>query len=216
MLLRDTIYGALRADILNCSLPPGQEVREQDLAARFGISRSPIRDALLKLEGDGLVIVLPRQGYRIRAVEVVDVVEIFGMRRVLDPAAAEAAARMAATLDTSGLDEYREASADDFVAYNRAFHTAVAELCGNRRLAAVIRDLVDQSDRMVRIGMNAPIAGSLDTLVMEHRAIIDAIQQGQPERARNLALTHVIHAEHAVLAALGQQREATPLPDEPP
>jgi DNA-binding GntR family transcriptional regulator len=92
VLLRDNVYDALRSAILTCDLSPGQELREQDLAAQYAVSRSPVRDALLRLEGERLVTVLPRQGYRVNPVSVADARDIFGLRLVIEPACAAAAA----------------------------------------------------------------------------------------------------------------------------
>src|SRR5688572_13601110 len=71
-LLREKVYDELRADMIACRLAPGTEIRESELALRFGVSKSPVRDALMRLEREGLVITLPRQGYRVAPVSVAD------------------------------------------------------------------------------------------------------------------------------------------------
>ena len=76
-LLRETIYDALRADILKLKLPPGTEIREAELASRFEVSKSPVRDALMRLERESLVITTPRQGYRVAPVSLADVQDMF-------------------------------------------------------------------------------------------------------------------------------------------
>src|ERR1700712_614092 len=91
MLLRDNVYEALRQAILSCDLRPGQELREHDLATRFSVSRSPVRDALLRLEGERLITVLPRQGYLVNAISIADARDIFGLRLLIEPACAAAA-----------------------------------------------------------------------------------------------------------------------------
>ena len=87
MLLRDNIYRAIRSAILTCEIPPGQELREQILAERYHVSRSPIRDSLLRLEYEHLVTVLPRQGYRVNPIAVSDVEDITGLRVLIEPPA---------------------------------------------------------------------------------------------------------------------------------
>jgi GntR family transcriptional regulator, rspAB operon transcriptional repressor len=79
-LLREQIYEQLRADIVNCDLPPGSEVREGELALRFGVSKSPVRDALMHLQREGLVTAHPRQGYRVAPVSLADVDDMFHLR----------------------------------------------------------------------------------------------------------------------------------------
>lgn len=198
MLLRDNVYDALRTAILTCALPPGQDLREQDLAEQHGVSRSPVRDALLRLETEKLVTVLPRQGYRVNAISGKDAADIFGLRLVIEPACAAAAARAA---DTSGLAAFRDPGTADFVTYNRGFHAMIADLSGNARMAAVARDLVEQSDRLVRVSLHS-IAADQGSLIAEHNAIIDAIQAGDAAAAESLARSHVQDAMARVLTAL--------------
>ncbi len=70
MLLRDNVYESLRSDILTCHFAPGDDMREQDLAERYAVSRQPVREALLRLEREHLVTVQPRQGYRVNPISL--------------------------------------------------------------------------------------------------------------------------------------------------
>jgi DNA-binding GntR family transcriptional regulator len=211
VLLRDNVYNALRDAILTCALPPGQDLREQDLAAQYAVSRSPVRDALLRLERERLVTVLPRQGYRVNPVSVQDARDIFGLRLVIEPACAAEAAMAA---DTRGLDTFRTHSGKetDFIAYNRAFHAALADLSGNARMAAVARDLVDQSDRLVRVSLRTLGATERDRLVAEHVTIIDAIQAGDGAAAAAAVRQHVAEARARVLLGLENTNNRGNLP----
>lgn len=200
MLLRNNIYDSLRAAILNWELHPGQEMREQDLAQKYGVSRSPVRDALLRLEKEHLVTVLPRQGYRVNPVSLTDATEIFGMRVVIEPACCAAAAAIRHTPDP--LEAVRDPGDLDFVAYNRAFHVAIAERSGNARMAAVARELVEQSDRLVQVSLTGPAAADRGRLVAEHVAIIDAIMAGDGPTASQLMHKHVTEARDRVLSIL--------------
>jgi DNA-binding GntR family transcriptional regulator len=201
MLLRDNIYDALRAAILTCALAPGQELREQDLAARYQVSRSPVRDALLRLEKERLVTVLPRQGYLVNPISPSDATEIFGLRLVMEPACAAAAAA-AGRSGTAALDVWRVQGDRDFVTYNRGFHAAIADLSGNARMASVAQDLVDQSDRLVRVSLASPAVADRGRLIAEHVSIIDAIQAGDAATAETLMRAHVAEARDRVLTAL--------------
>jgi DNA-binding GntR family transcriptional regulator len=203
MLLRDNVYEALRTGILTCALLPGQDLREQDLAARHGVSRSPVRDALLRLEGEHLVTVLPRQGYRVNPVSVTDAADIFGFRLVIEPACAAAAA-MASGEDR--LDPFRSFGGADFIAYNRQFHATVAGLSGNGRMAAVARDLAQQSDRLVRVSLASIGTPDPDRLIAEHSAVIDAIQAGDAAGAGEAMRAHIAGAMDRVLTALRDQQ----------
>ena len=83
-LLREKVYEQLRADMISCKLAPGTEIREAELALRFAVSKSPVRDALMRLEREGLVITLPRQGYRVAPVSLTDVLDMFHLRAALE------------------------------------------------------------------------------------------------------------------------------------
>src|SRR2546429_2015189 len=86
MLLRDNVYESLRSDILTCHFAPGDDMREQDLAERYAVSRQPVREALLRLEREHLVTVTPRQGYRVNPISLADARDLLRIRFPLDPA----------------------------------------------------------------------------------------------------------------------------------
>lgn len=206
MLLRDNIYDALRDAILTCDLLPGQNLREQDLAARYEVSRSPVREALLRLEGERLVTVLPRQGYVVNVVSMADARDLFNLRLVIEPACAAAAANATGSA-LADLDEFRvlpDGNEGAFVMQNRAFHTAVARLSGNARMAAVAIDLVEQADRLVRLSVDAVRGRDTRVLVAEHCDIIIALQAQDGRRAARLVRMHVQSAQTRVLRALRQ------------
>jgi GntR family transcriptional regulator, rspAB operon transcriptional repressor len=206
-LLRDSVYQAIRRAILTCELKPGQELREQILAEKYRVSRSPIRDSLLRLELEKLVTVLPRQGYRVNPIGLRDMEELFGLRLIIAPAcAAEAARAEDAILRT--LDQYRDLRApgtDDMalLEYNRAFHCAVAELAGNTRMAAVEVALVEEFDRLILVSLQADHAARVPIMVTEHVAIIDALQSHDSDTARRLTYQHIAGGQRQIRTALG-------------
>ena len=156
-LLRETVYAELRADVISCRLAPGTEIREAELAARFDMSKSPVRDALMRLEREGLVITLPRQGYRVAPVSLIDVLDMFHLRAALERACMERIVLHASDAQLAALDAFRQfdASAWDggFVAFNRAFHRRIAELGGNARMRDHLIDLIDQMERAVQVSI---------------------------------------------------------------
>jgi DNA-binding GntR family transcriptional regulator len=122
MLLRDNVYESLRADILSCRLAPGDDVREQDLASRYAVSRQPVREALLRLEREHLVTVQPRQGYRVNPISLSDARDLLRFRLALEPACVAEAIENAPDKMLQALDDYRRFSGnhEDFIAYNGA------------------------------------------------------------------------------------------------
>lgn len=205
MLLRDNIYESIRGEILSCRLPPGEEVREQDLAARFDVSRQPVREALLRLEQDRLVTVNPRQGYQVNPISLADARDLFRFRLVLEPACVAEAAESASDATLRSLDRFRafDGSAE-FISYNRAFHCALAKASGNARMAAAACELIAQADRFVLMSVSTIRGRDPVQLVEEHGAVIDAMQARDGRRAKRIIRDHVANAEKRVLSALAR------------
>ena len=207
-LLRVDIYRKLREEILDCSLKPGSDLREQRLASRFSVSKSPVRDALLRLERESLITIAPRQGYRVAPISLSDAREMFRLRAVLEMASALEAARSATDDGLESLDRFRtfrggEGSAG-FIAYNRDFHCALVRLSGNRRMTAAACDLIEQMNRLVKISVATMRERRSGGLVREHCAIIDALQARDGRRASALLRAHIEAADHRVADGLSR------------
>jgi GntR family transcriptional regulator, rspAB operon transcriptional repressor len=211
MLLRESIYEAIRRAILACEFEPGQELREQLLAKRYGVSRSPVRDALLRLGQESLLTVLPRRGYLVNDISIPEVEDMFDFRLVITSGCAAGAAR-ADDIAVQALERFRAdpdggGDEDAFLEYNRAFHRGVADTCWNSRLAALEHDLVEQSDRLIRISLRDLQNSSMPDAIREHNAILDAIQAHDPETASRLACQHAESGHSRIMAALRKSRE---------
>jgi DNA-binding GntR family transcriptional regulator len=208
VLLRDGVYEAIRSEILACRLAPGEDMREQELAVRFDVSRQPVREALLRLEQERLVTVLPRQGYRVNAVSVSDARDLLRFRLVLEPACAVEACERGTGTALEELDGFRVFAAggqdDGFTTYNRLFHTALTMAGGNRRMARAARELIEQSDRLTRVSLNSIRGRDPAQLVDEHCAIIDAVQERDGRTAARLVRDHIARAEKRILSALSR------------
>ncbi|MDB5990074.1 MAG: Transcriptional regulator, GntR family [Herbaspirillum sp.] len=205
-LLRESVYAQLRAEILSCELPPGAEIREAELAARFLISKSPVRDALMRLEREGLVNSTPRQGYRVAPISLTDVRDMFHLRGSLECACMERIVQDASDAQLQTLEPFRRFAAGEweggFVAYNRAFHLTLAELAGNARIYALLGELIDQMERVVRVSVRNAKKGNTDGLVEEHCQIIDALRDRQFKRAERLGAKHIAAAAKRVSEAI--------------
>ena len=207
-LLRETVYEQLRADMISCKLAPGAELREAELAARFDMSKSPVRDALMRLESEGLVITLPRQGYRVAPVSLTDVLDMFHLRAALERACMERIVLQASDEQLRELDAFRhfEASAWDggFIAFNRAFHRRIAELGVNARMRDQLLDLIDLLERAVQVSVASMKKGDPQVLVNEHVEIIDALQARALKKAQRLAEQHIVAAGKRVSNAISR------------
>ena len=194
-LMRNSVYERLRSEILSCELKPGSLIQERDLAERYAVSKSPIRDALLRLEVQNLIEVMPRKGYRVRPISVADARELYEMRLMLERACITRLVEAGSAEQLDRLDAFRNApgGADlsHWIAYNREFHLAIAEGCGNARLATVTREVLEQFDRLTLISVTADESGDLSRFVEEHAAIIDAVQRRDKRGAAALVKEHV-------------------------
>jgi DNA-binding GntR family transcriptional regulator len=197
--LTEYAYRRIKRSILDNEYPPGSQVLEQEIAAHLELSRTPVREALVRLEQEGLLTIVPRHGARISTLSPADMREIYDVLLALEPAAIELLARrrpsraevaplvaacdaMAAALLASPPDLQGWAAADE------SFHTQLAELCGNKRIAAMIMMVWDQAHRarMFTLTLRPPPQRSTE----EHRAVVDAILAGDPERSRDLYIAH--------------------------
>ena len=211
--MRSDIYTILRREILSCAIPPGAEIRDAEFAERFAVSRSPVRDALLRLEGEGLVVINPRKGYRAAPISIADARDLFAFRAILEPACAVSVAAEASDAKLESLDRFRsmqdfeQADHDDgssFVRYNRDFHLAIARLCSNRRIRETTIDLIEQFDRFVTVSISREASRQHADLIAEHCEIIDALQARDGKRAGRILARHACRARKRVLAALSR------------
>lgn len=206
-LLRVDIHEKLREEILACRLSPGADLREQELASRFQVSKSPVRDALLRLEREQLVTIAPRQGYRVAPISLSDARDLLRLRSVLECASAAEAAREADGRELAALDRFRSFRPsqwlEGFAGYNREFHCALARASGNRRMSALTCELIEQTRRLVHVSVQE-VPRRTAPLVTEHAAIIDAVQVGDGRRASALLRTHIAAAERRVADALSR------------
>lgn len=190
------VYRALKHDILAAVFAPGQPLAEVDLARRFGASRTPLREALLRLEADGLVRIEPRRGAFVLELTVADFLEINELRSVLEPYAARAAAlridagtvrdllaRHAAVPAAAPAEEdYRRLEALD-----ADVHAAIAQAGGNRRMARLIRGLDDLMEVM-RVGDMRRRHPEMHQSLGE---ILAALRDRDPDAAERLMRRHI-------------------------
>src|SRR6202011_1924445 len=145
-----------------------------------------------------------RQGYRVNPISLTDARDLLRFRLALEPACVAEAIESAPDAVLTPLDDFRRFAGDheDFIAYNRAFHCALAHASGNRRMAAALCDLIGQADRLVRVSV-ANVRGHDPTqLVAEHLALIEAMQRRDRRAAARIIKAHISQTEKRVLPAL--------------
>lgn len=206
-LIRHKVLDQIRQDILSCGLPPGAELREADLADQYDVSKSPIRDALQRLQFEGLVQTVPRRGHRVTPISVSDASDILDMREALEVAAVQRIAREADDTTLADLDQWRQADVSNiraFATYNRDFHIMLAKLSGNRRLASEMRRLLDAYERLCIVSLERLSAdkGDMSTALEDHRAIISAMQARDARAAAKIVRRHVRHSRGHIMKGL--------------
>ena len=190
-------YQRLKPMILDNLLPPGTQMLEAEIALQLGLSRTPVREAMLRLQQDGLVAITPRHGMRVLPISAADMRDIYDVLESLEPTAAELVARRelpdSALRPLEAACEAMEAAltAEDrarWAAADEDFHLTLATLCGNQRLAAMVMQVWDQSHRARMFTLNLRPLPARST--QEHRAMLLAIRAGNGEGARELYRQH--------------------------
>lgn len=196
----ESVHRTIREAILSGILPPGSRLREEDLARRFAVSRTPVREAILRLEGERLAVPAPRRGLVVAAVEREEILEVYVVRSAVDGLASRLAAQSAGQADTSTLTwlNMRLAEAgsaqrwDEMARLNLEFHEAVCRAGHNSVLLELMRMIHDRVRRFP--GTTFAIAERAAEAVEEHKQIIDAIMARNADEAEAAARGHMTKA----------------------
>lgn len=209
----ERVYGALRHQILSGELKPNQRLVELQLAGQFGLSRTPVREALKRLSAEGLVALDPVRGTIVRHVDAAEVEDIYAIREALDGLAARLAATYGSDGDIAKLQliaELMEESAhaghwEAIVQINIMFHEVLYSASHNERLAAMARSLQDAVRQYSSLVFTDP--DRVGEVVREHAEIVAALEARDPDRAEAACRGHMDRArEHMahIFAAEGQ------------
>lgn len=208
--LADLAYNAIRRAILRCDLAPGQYVTEAQLSAQFGAGRAAVRAALARLGHERLVQAIPRKGHQIAPITFQQVRDLFGVRLIVEPAAARLAAERA---DERALEELNLCNQacqhlpghDDIIGLRQAnnrFHAALAQASGNERLATMVHTVLDELDRVLYIPQLANVWHRIDSSYDEHQRVLEALRQRDGDAAWQAQYDHVALNQHFVIDGL--------------
>lgn len=197
--LVDAAYTQLKRDILQNIFPPGFQATEVEMASRLDMSRTPVREALMRLQSEGLIEVVPRRGLTVLPIYPADLREIYELLCCLEASAAELMARRRLPADAPELAELDDANERmaaalarhdiyTWAAMDERFHRLLVEHCGNGRIARVVSNVWDQSHR-ARL-LTAPLRPPPTESFKEHRAVIEAIRRGDDRVAYELHRAH--------------------------
>ncbi|MSO47662.1 MAG: GntR family transcriptional regulator [Thermoleophilia bacterium] len=209
----ERVYDDLRAAIVSGEFPPGERLRTEALAERFGTSRTPVREALVLLEGDGLVEIEPRRGAVVRSFDPADLVDLYEVRAVLEARAASLAATriteeqllaLEAVCDhTDRLAGKTQHTVDKLLAANEEFHRIVIDAAGSPRLSGALRTVagIPRPFKTVFWKDAAERARSLAA----HREIVASLRAGSAERAESAMRLHVLTARDYLVEVMRER-----------
>jgi DNA-binding GntR family transcriptional regulator len=202
--LTEKVYVALKQDILSGRLGPDAPIVESSLAQRFRVSKTPVREALRQLVHEGLVMVLPRKGYIVRPVGLVDVMEVLALRGMVEPPLAAEAARRCTAQDAEALRLLAEREAAlrpglEELRISLDVHAHIARMAGNGRAAALVDSLLDETARVPWLSPRLRIGSSAE----EHARIVAAVATGDAEAAARQMTVHLDETRARTLIALG-------------
>ena len=209
--LRDVVFNTLREAILKGDLKPGERLMELQLAAKLGVSRTPIREAIRMLEQEGLAVTIPRKGAEVAKMTEKDMQDVLQVREALDELAASIACELMTDEELSALT----ASIDDFESSIRTkdvkriaemdekFHDIIYQATGNPKLVNILNNLREQMYRYRVEYLKDEKNYSL--LLEEHRAIVEAFTNKNKEKATECMRLHVVNQAVAVTAIIREQ-----------
>ncbi|MCC6190737.1 MAG: GntR family transcriptional regulator [Anaerolineales bacterium] len=197
MTLTERVYVTLKEAILDLQIKPGSPLVEDDLARQMGTSKTPVRDALLTLERDGLVTKIPYKGTHVSEVAIRDATEIFELRAVLEGLAARLATPVFSLRDLDAAEDLLD-QADAALAHGEVdacsvfgaqFHAVIHERADNRRLRPILDKLEEQLRRLRRL--SNLLQGRLEKSGHEHRRVLAALRTGDAKQAENAMRAHL-------------------------
>lgn len=206
--LREIVFETIRNAIVQGDLKPGERLMEVQLAKELGVSRTPVRESIRKLELEGLVKMIPRKGAYVTPMSIKDLQEMMQIRGALESLVAELAAENATEEEIAAMRENNQKFEDSvlindeegIIDYDIAFHEILYKACRNERLRQMIHTLREQMQRIRveyvhNVDNKKPLTG-------QHQAIIDNIAGHHPDEAGQYAARHIKITEKDMVAVL--------------
>jgi DNA-binding GntR family transcriptional regulator len=208
--LREQVYKKLKASVLSGELPPSKRLIEEKLAAEMGTSRTPVREAIQKLEKEGLIHKLPRGGFAVSVVTDAEIEEVFGIRSVLEGHAAYLATQRATEEDIKALEKIVEKQKESLqkkdvdrqVQLNTEFHDILYKAAKSARLYAIINDLRDYIYRYRIIIFR--FEGMVEIAMQDHGDMISLMKAKNARKVEKLVRKHIIRGMDLIKKKLKQ------------
>lgn len=208
--LSESAYEVIKRAIISCEIPPGGQVTEGQLNDRFKVGRAAVRTALSRLCQEGFMQAVARQGYIVAPTTIKGVRDLFAVRVILEPAAAELAAQHPANLadlprldrlcQTATYDPSDRGSVEAFLQANTQLHLTIVSATGNERLTEMIAGLLEEMERLFHLGLL--LHDRNDEMYHEHHDLCEALLAGDGQRAKQLSIDQIRSSERMVVNAL--------------
>lgn len=210
------VYSSIREEIIALKLAPGEPINELKLVARFGVSRSPIREAMIRLEADGLIQMLPNKGTIVAPLHIEEFPQYIDALDLIQRTVTHLAARLRTDLDLAAMTECNEAfkaavNRHDVIAMidaNREFHLAISLAARNKHFTHLYKRLLDEGRRIIRLYYLSYNDSPPRSRVESHDRIIDAIRSQDTALAEQLAHEHAIKLSERFIAYLNTRMTA--------
>jgi DNA-binding GntR family transcriptional regulator len=206
--LREVVFDSLREAIINGTLRPGERLMEIQLAEELGVSRTPIREAIRKLELEGFVVMVPRKGAYVAGISLKDIADVFEVRASLEALASGLAAERITDEELEELERILVRLAEiseggnvpEFVDSDTSFHDYLYQCSRNQRLIQMLSNLRDEIQRFRSVSLAFP--GRPREALEEHRKIVEAVAGRNITKAQHAAWEHIEKAENSLLETI--------------
>jgi DNA-binding GntR family transcriptional regulator len=206
--LPDRIYSVLKYRILTCAMVPGQRLNEKELANELKVSRTPLREALNRLSQENLLARTPYCGYAVSLVTEDDIRNLCESRLILETATAGLAAERATPVELDRMKQFVElrytpgdrATYTQYLKANSIFHRELARSSHNSRLESMVMAVLDELQRPLYLGLDVGL--DAENATREHVLLVEAVENRDPARARQLQSEQITKASERMIAAM--------------
>ncbi len=206
--LRDMVFDVLMNAIMQGQLSPGERLLEVQLADEMGVSRTPVREAIRRLELEGFVVMVPRKGAYVAGLSIDDVESVYEIRTALETLAVRLAAQRMEAADYEQLDElagkmqqtWQEGDVDNWVNLDARFHELLYTFSRNERLISMMSNIMEQLSRY-RIISLANVEVRQNSL-NEHQTLIEALKRRDSDAAADAAAHHIENTKQSLVNML--------------
>jgi len=209
--LREIVLEALKDAIVNGKLKPGERLMEQQVAEELCVSRTPVREAIRKLEIEGFIIIVPRKGAYVSDVSLKDIAQVFEVRAAMEALAAGLAAQRISDEQLGVLEKKlaevesvaESLDLDSIIQFDTDFHEIIYNASKNDRLVQILHNLREQIQRYRTTSLASP--GRLKDTIKEHRELLEAISTRDVTLAQRVAKEHIENAEGTIVEAFKEK-----------